>query len=586
MILVLVLGNSYLHSAKAQYNNEYPHNNEYPRSPDSFGQNSVRGPDTQPFSEPVIRKSLPPLQGNGESGSYGSGPTIQGLGRSGLSASEFESFQQQLALPVKSRILSDLLTGVVSGAIQDSLGSSEANETNSARLELLLRSGQFRKILSMGKSNNSLMRSPLFRTYIAWASLAVGQHGKSCELANNIPVRPNALPRKALSQTLLLNAYCAARNRDYNGAQLSLDLARDQGVQIDIPQTILDRLASGTQKRLSVPKQFRLIDYVFLRLTNWPPHPALFKLADTGFIVAVANDQDIPGVIRLGAAEVAARRHAMTPRELEEAYARAGVSNIEKPDPVKFGKSRNVTGQVRAELIYRIRNTNDPGQKAQLLAQFIDSSRKSGLFSIGARIAAKKIETLPQVPAILRYSDPLIEALVAAQRYERAAQLILFSNAGRNNFQSGTSRWLVIIDIAQTDNVVAPGSGIPIAEDIALSRQMNSDLLHKTITVLDALEYNVPIPLWNLANNKPQPSRGYLPETGHLSRLTAAAKQNQTERTILMAISAIGPNDISEAHVLVLQDTIRALKAVGLERQARQVAVSALIQDWHKIGNH
>ena len=51
-----------------------------------------------------------------------------------------------------------------------------------------------------------------------------------------------------------------------------------------------------------------------------------------------------------------------------------------------------------------------------------------------------------------------------------------------------------------------------------------------------------------------------------------------------MTISAIGPDDISRAHILVLSDTIRALKAVGLERQARQLAVAALVQDWQKIG--
>ena len=578
VILVLALGTSYPHPVQAQYNNDYP------RSSDRFGQNSVRGLDTQPFSEPVIRKSLPPLQENLENGSNGAIPSFQGLGRSGLSASEFESLQRKLTLPVKSKILSDLLTGVISGAIQDSLQSSQADETNLERLELLLRTGQFRKILSMAHSNDTLMRSLLFRTHFAWALLAAGQHEKSCETAYNIPVQPNALPRKALSQTLLLNAYCAARNRDYRSAQLSLDLARDQGSQIGIPQTILDRLASGTKKRLGVPKQFRLIDYAFLRLTNWPPHPALFELADTGFIVAVVNDPDISAIIRLGAAEAAAKRHAMTPRELEEAYLRVGVSSIQKPDSVKFDRSNNVSGRVRAGLLHRIKNTNEPGQKAQLLAQFISSSRSPGLFPVAARIAAKEIERLPQSPAILRYSDPLIEALVTAGKYERAAQLIRFSNGGRNTFQSAASRWLVMLDIAQANNVVASGSGIRVAEDIALGGQMNPDLLHKLITVLDALEYHVPIPLWNLANEKPQPSRGFLPETGHLSRLTAAAKQNQTERTILMTISAIGPDDISRAHILVLSDTIRALKAVGLERQARQLAVAALVQDWQKIG--
>ena len=103
---------------------------------------------------------------------------------------------------------------------------------------------------------------------------------------------------------------------------------------------------------------------------------------------------------------------------------------------------------------------------------------------------------------------------------------------------------------------------------------------HRLATVLDATDVNVPIPLWEAASRTPQPATGTLPDTGVLPQLQDAAKKRDLARTLLLALRAIGAADAENQHILVLGDTIRALRSAGLERDARRFGVEALIAQW------
>ncbi|MFX8828850.1 hypothetical protein ABTM52_19830, partial [Acinetobacter baumannii] len=87
--------------------------------------------------------------------------------------------------------------------------------------------------------------------------------------------------------------------------------------------------------------------------------------------------------------------------------------------------------------------------------------------------------------------------------------------------------------------------------------------LNRLATVLDALDIDVPVPLWDAANRVPQPKGGYLPETGVLAELAESAKRKDAARTILLVMKALGPNGPEGANNLPLGDAIRALRKIG-----------------------
>ena len=113
--------------------------------------------------------------------------------------------------------------------------------------------------------------------------------------------------------------------------------------------------------------------------------------------------------------------------------------------------------------------------------------------------------------------------------------------------------------------------------------RLSVDVLHRLATVLDALDIDVPMGIWEAAGRTPQPASGYLPETGVLADLAQSAQRKDTGRTVLVAMRALGPNGADGANILALGDAVRALKRAGLEPDARRVAFEALFAVWPRV---
>ena len=120
--------------------------------------------------------------------------------------------------------------------------------------------------------------------------------------------------------------------------------------------------------------------------------------------------------------------------------------------------------------------------------------------------------------------------------------------------------------------------------EIATRSRLPGPVLQRLVTVLDALGEEVPIPLWELASKSPEPEDGYLPETGVLSALKEASDEGEVGRTVLLAAAALGPKGPQDAHLIALGDALRALRRVGLDAEARRIALEALLRHWPSHG--
>jgi hypothetical protein len=143
--------------------------------------------------------------------------------------------------------------------------------------------------------------------------------------------------------------------------------------------------------------------------------------------------------------------------------------------------------------------------------------------------------------------------------------------------------WMALIDIADPNFPERRGDSLAELERLALMGRFSSEHLHRLATVLDALQYNVPIPLWEAASRTPQPTTGHLPQTGVLSQLQDAAKKREFARTVLLAMQTLGPNGAEGAHMIALGDAIRALMRAGLESDARRLGFEALLAGWPRV---
>jgi hypothetical protein len=142
--------------------------------------------------------------------------------------------------------------------------------------------------------------------------------------------------------------------------------------------------------------------------------------------------------------------------------------------------------------------------------------------------------------------------------------------------------WLGLIDIVDP-SPRRPGDldqALGFVEDLARRGRIPGDVMHRMATVLDALDVNVPLPLWEAAGRTPQPNTGHLPETGVLPQLQDATKKREMGRAILLTMRTLGPQGADGAHLIALGESIRALRRIGLDTDARQIAFEALFSAW------
>jgi hypothetical protein len=196
---------------------------------------------------------------------------------------------------------------------------------------------------------------------------------------------------------------------------------------------------------------------------------------------------------------------------------------------------------------------------------------------------APLVQDMQIVPEIGWFAETMIEALIVAQRPDQARRVLEVADRfDRPAGADGLSHWHALIDVA-TPSATRGAGHLEALQPLAVRGRFSNDLLHRLATVLDALDVNVPVPLWDAANRAPQPKTGRLPETGVLTDLLDASKKKQIGRTQLLALRALGPEGPEGAHLIALGDAIRGLRRAGLEDDARRIATEALLAGWPRI---
>jgi hypothetical protein len=307
------------------------------------------------------------------------------------------------------------------------------------------------------------------------------------------------------------------------------------------------------------------------------PEKRFYRIATPALLLALAADTQITPSIRLKAGERAAEIGAMSPAGLRALYL--GTAGAK-------GDSGG-----RGELVRRIdrlaQSARRGGNGVRILRHarsLLDQSRRGTLYPVIAAMLGPDIRAIPQTRETRRLSETAIEIAAASGQFDAVVGWAIFGStfesAGTGNAPQSLMHWQMPANIADSRRGISRDAGLTATQDLALRGRFSSAVLHSLVTILDSLGYVVPIPLWNAASRTPQPAGGYLPKTGVLSDLAKASKDKQMGHTLLLAIAALGPDGAHKAHLISLGDSLRALRRVGLEGDARRIAFEMVFPIW------
>ena len=491
---------------------------------------------------------------------------------SGMQVSELESMLSRIDLPPRSPALHKLWVDLITA---QSRGSAKMS---AVRADALNRTGLVKEAAAALNRAGDVSADPVIATLAARTAIGAGDKRQGCETARSLTSSVAAkMPRHLKGQVILIAGFCAAANGNKAAAEIAAGLASENGLQDHAGPDALKAIAKGRKPRVSPGQKVSLLDYRILQLSGSVDVSSAIPTASPALLAVLARDNRANPLTRLAAAEAAANFNAITVDELANMYRKAG-STARRPE---FGGEGGANK--RASLFASAMGERDLEAKARAIRAFLNESRRAGFYWAALQLMARPVAELPPNPRIAWFSETAIEASLAGGEYGQVQRWVNFASSTQSRLP--LRHWLALADIAAPDAPAGRSANLKYVEDLARRGSFDPILLHRLVTVLDALSTQVHIPLWEAASRTTQPSTGHLPDTGVLSQLQDAAKTRDYARTVLLAMQTLGPKGAEGAHMIALGDSIRALKRAGLEKEARQLALEALFSAWPRLSN-
>lgn len=476
----------------------------------------------------------------------------------GVDMAAVEKLLSEIAIPPRSAALHDLWRRLI---LSDASPARGVGSTFAAvRLEALYRSGLANEAANQN-SKSPPDSDPVLVILAARNELANANRDKACDYAGKAALLKGDVPKRVKAEAVLLNGYCSAVAGDTSGAGLAAELAREEGQEPSVGLAALDAISINAKPHVKLENTLSLLDYRLLEIAGATLDAAALEKAEPALLVALTNDGASKPELRLQAAEAAARLNAIPPDALAAIYS--ALAGTQAGDS-EAGK--------RAVLFKAMEAERAPIAKAQRIAALIEDARRAGLGFQAMKLVSRAFSQIKPDPALSAYIDTGAEIGLVAGNYGLVRSWVALS-------PRAASHWLALADIADP---AAPERGQHLVEleALALNGRFKPEALHRLATVLEALDYLVPIPLWESANRSPQPTGGYLPETGVLPELQQASQKHEFGHTVLLVMKTLGPEGPEAANLIALGDSIRALKRAGLEADARRMALEALLGSW------
>lgn len=487
---------------------------------------------------------------------------------SGLSPEALAESIASLELPSRSRTLGALWRRLI--ASEGTARGAAAARFTAMRVEALDQSGLIDDAAAVLAKDPQATTDPVLVALTARSEIGLGNSERGCEIGRDLLAKRGALPKPLQVDALLIGGYCLLAAGDAAGAELQAGLIRDLGFANTVGADLLDAAAAGLAPQVPAASKLSLLDYRIGAVKGNFDRAQLIGAAHPALLAGLAHDPRTPPDLRLAAGEAAGALNILAPADLASLYQAHGAAGEGGPAE-------------RSGLFKTAISERTPLRKARLIRAFLDESRRIGLYWPALQLMADATQALEPLPEIGWFAETAIEVALASGNYE-AARRWARSGGSSDTFNPAATQplghWIALADLADLTPDLDRSHGLSAVTAMAQSGRIDAALLHRFTTVLDALEIETPMALWELASRAPQPASGHLPDTGVLSELADASRKKEFGRTVLLVMRTIGPAGAEGAHMIALGDSLRALKRAGLEAEARQLAVEGLFASW------
>ena len=379
-------------------------------------------------------------------------------------------------------------------------------------------------------------------------------------------------------------AFCRALVGSHDQATFAAALLRDLGEQ-DPPFFALLGVLSGdrgiTLDSLLDPTPL----HIAMTKTARQPLPVdAIAGASPGILVAIARSSNADLDLRLAAAERAEAAGALDAALLGEIYRSVTFTPDELSDAVST--LQQLTAPRANALLYQVAQIQEvPTARAEALKLAWKIARERGGYGTAVRVNLSSLQALEPSAELAWFAIDAVHALYTAE--DNAGANRWFNMVQSNASPGNTDAALAVLKLWPLpflrdaryqqgwDGNAVLGPWIDGLTALEGSPDQQIFQVETVLTLLAAFDFAIPVTAWTPTLQKSMSVATSIPVPGLWLYLRSAVKTGSVGAAVLFSLLALGEAGPAGADPIVLSEVVTALRIVGLEDAARQVAVEA-----------
>ncbi|MCE9651223.1 MAG: hypothetical protein K8R18_16510 [Parvibaculum sp.] len=453
-----------------------------------------------------------------------------------------------------------------------------------ARLDRLTAAGHADLAAELGRSAQA-DKSPPVAIARAQAALALGQDAEACGELADIPAGNDPAHDEAAAFSTKLSAFCQIQSGNKAAANLTLDLAREEGLDDPLFFSLAAQATDGLKLKSAEPKSIGILEARLYKLAKRDLPKTAGSIAVPAVVKTLAQDETLPPQTRIEAGERAAMLGLIKPEELAALYKLPAF----KPDDLdnaKIGKFPAAPALRRAVLYQAIDAEVLPTDRIDLIKKMFASGAAGGVYLSTVQVLLPALTQLAPSPAVKDLAPTAVRAFLLAGDRDHAQQwyaLVATQGevAGPGAPMGREARELSALMRMSDPNGPGKLTDKIAAEIVADLKSGAADAQNFAATeamLFDAFGQPLPQPVLEALGSAPR-SVG-APEA-LLNQLHNAGLHGSVGEVVLLSLVAIGPGGPDSADRQAVAQSVSSLRAVHLDGEARRLATEALMGRSH-----
>jgi len=513
-----------------------------------------------------------------------------GLGTAMWTGTGRQSVEQllgQVPGPTISPVMGDLARRLLLTSARPPQGAHGGVSLLALRLARLNAAGRANDIVQLMARSGGARPSPAAAMEFAKGALGANDVARACNMLSVLPVGGDISADDVASFALKLSIFCQISGGQVAAANLTADLAREQGLDDALFLSLAAAATDGLNLRAAAPPTIDALTLRMMQLAKRALPENAVSVLEPNVLLSVVGDTSYDPEIQVAAAERAAALGLLSGDEMAASYLEVPYSR-EDVDGVRIGREpaspyrrRALYHQAvldervpagRADILSSLffREAGGPAYRATLIAHYgsLTSVPPSGALSAFAPLAVRAfLEQGDRVRASMWLS--VLEGQVTGQRQYRELQAIL------RLIDPGALIMPLGFKVEDGANFISPVLQDAL-DDLAKGGQAR-DFAAMEIVLLDALGMQIAPSVWDALLAAGDLPGGVVPPAAMMRKLHSVSSNAQRGETVMLILVGLGEAGPKGMHPKSLGEMVAALARVGLDVEARRLAVEALL---------